>query len=168
MKVTLIMAMTADGMIARHNAHYPDWTGRADKIMFKQMTIKAGVVIMGSRTYATIGKPLPGRLNWVMTRNPGRYRPEENLIFSDDSPQAILEELIRRGYKTAALTGGSTINSLFAHARLIDEMIITIIPTLFGQGVPLFSESVNINLELIGSNELERGTPLLHYRLLYP
>jgi dihydrofolate reductase len=29
--------------------------------MFKELTIKAGVLIMGSKTYDTIGKPLPGR-----------------------------------------------------------------------------------------------------------
>jgi dihydrofolate reductase len=56
MKVTLIMAMTADGKIARHNRHFPNWTGRADKRMFKQLTTQAGVVIMGSGTFATIGK----------------------------------------------------------------------------------------------------------------
>lgn len=167
MTLTLIMAMTADGKIARHDTHYPDWTGRADKKMFKEVTTTAGVIIMGSRTYATIGKPLPNRLNWVMTRHPRRYRPAANLVFSDQPPESVMAELLNRGYTSAALTGGATINSLFARARLIDEMVVTIIPRLFGQGVPLFSEPLNVNLELIASREIEPGTPVLHYRLHY-
>jgi hypothetical protein len=106
MKITLIMAMTADGKIARHNTHYPDWTGKADKKMFRQLTTAAGVVIMGSRTYGTIGKPLPQRLNWVMTRSPQRFASSEQLVFSDDSPTVIVDKLVARGYSAAALTGG--------------------------------------------------------------
>lgn len=167
MKLTMIMAMTADGKIARHNTHYPDWTGKADKRMFKEMTTAAGVIIMGSRTYATIGKPLPNRLNWVMTRHPRRYRPADNLVFSDAPPEAVLTALAARGYTAAALTGGATINSLFARARLINEMVITIIPKLFGRGVSLFTEPVHVDLELISSHRLDPTTPVLHYRLGY-
>ena len=77
-----MMAITADGMIARDHSHFPDWTCPADKKMFKELTQKAGVVIFGSRTFETIGKPLGGRLNIVLTRHPERYDPAENLMFS--------------------------------------------------------------------------------------
>jgi len=89
------------------------------------------------------------------------------MFFSDQPPQSVMAVMLNRGYTSAALTGGATINSLFARARLIDEMVVTIIPRLFGQGVPLFSEPLNVNLELIASREIEPGTPVLHYRLHY-
>ncbi|MBR9981310.1 MAG: dihydrofolate reductase [Desulfatitalea sp.] len=168
MKITLIMAMTADGKIARHNTHYPDWTGKADKKMFKQLTTAAGVVIMGSRTYGTIGKPLPQRLNWVMTRSPQRYASSEHLVFSDDPPTVIVDKLVARGYSAAALTGGATINSLFARARLIDDLVLTVTPKLFGQGLSLFAEPVDADLELLSHRELEPGILVLHYRCRYP
>lgn len=167
MKLTLVMAMTADGKIARHNRHFPNWTGRADKRMFKQLTTEAGVVIMGAGTYETIGKPLSGRLNVVMTRHPNRFQPAENLWITADSPERILSELEARGYTAAALTGGATINSLFARAHLIDEMVVTISPVLFGEGLSMFSEPIHAALDLKSMREIEPGVVVVHYTFRY-
>jgi dihydrofolate reductase len=167
MKLTLVMAMTADGKIARHNRHFPNWTGRADKRMFRQLTTEAGVVIMGAGTYETIGKPLSDRFNVVMTRHPDRFQPAENLWLTADSPQRILSELEARGYSTATLAGGATINSLFVRARLIDEMVVTISPVLFGEGIPMFSEAVYVALDLKSTREIEPGVIVLHYGFRY-
>ncbi|MBI5062934.1 MAG: dihydrofolate reductase [Desulfatitalea sp.] len=167
MKLTLIMAMTADGKIARHNRHFPNWTGRADKRMFKQLTTEAGVVIMGAGTFETIGKPLPGRLNVVMTRHPERFQPGENLWFTEDTPERILSTLEARGYTAAALTGGATINTLFARAHRIDDLVVTISPVLFGEGISMFSEPVNVALDLQAMREIEPGVVVLHYKFRY-
>jgi len=166
MKLILLMAMTLDGKIARSDAHFPDWTGKADKRMFKQMTMGSGVIIMGSRTFSTIGKALPDRLNIVMTRHPERYQSVENLQFTSDPPEIILKKLSEQGYETAVLTGGAAINSLFAQKQLIDEMIITIIPKLFGQGISLFAQSMDQSVELIKSFEIEPGVIVLHYKII--
>lgn len=167
MKLILIMAVTADGIIARNAAHFPDWTGSADKRMFKQLSMQAGVVIMGSQTYAPIGKPLPERLNIVLTRHPEKYQPAPNLIFSSDSPRNILAFLASKGYRTAVLAGGATINTLFLRDRLIDEMILTVTPRLFGNGLSLFTESVDMRLELLSYTLLESGHLTVRYRFLY-
>jgi dihydrofolate reductase len=131
MKVTMMMAITADGMIARNKAHFPDWTCPADKKMFKERTQKAGVVIFGSRTFETIGKPLQGRLNVVMTRHPERFKSEENLLFSSASPELLLKDLTRLEFKEAILAGGSIINTLFVKSRLINEVVLTVAPQIF-------------------------------------
>ena len=167
MKLTLIMAMTADGKIARHDRHFPNWTGRADKRMFKQLTTEAGVVIMGAGTYETIGKPLSDRLNVVMTRHPDKFKPAENLWVTGDSPQGILAGLEAKGYTAAALTGGATINTLFARAHLIDDMVVTISPVLFGEGISIFSEPVRVALDLKSMREIEAGVVVLHYEFRY-
>lgn len=168
MKVTLMMAVTVDGMIARDHFHYPNWTCRSDKQMFKQLTQKAGVVIFGSKTYDTIGKPLVGRLNIVLTRHPERYQGDENLVFWNKSPENVLQELEKRGYSDVILAGGAIINTLFVKARLIDEILLTVSPKLFGQGLPLFSESCDLDLELLAVDKLETHTLLLQYRIIYP
>lgn len=168
MKLTMMMAVTADGMIARNHAHFPDWTSRADKLMFKEMTQKAGAVIFGSRTYEIIGKPLGGRLNVVLTRHPERYQAAENLMFTAESPQAVVQILAQKGFSEVVLAGGSIINSLFVKSRLIDEIILTIAPKVFGQGVPLFAESCDLNLELLAVRNLEPDYLVLHYRVLNP
>ena len=167
MKLTMMMAVTADGMIARNHAHFPDWTCRSDKIMFKTLTQKAGAVIFGSRTYEIIGKPLAGRLNVILTRHPERYKSADNLVFSSDSPERLLKNLAQKGYDEVVLAGGSIINSLFVKSRLINEIVLTIAPKIFGQGVPLFSESCDLNLELLEVQNLETNYLVLRYRVIY-
>lgn len=167
MKLLLLMAVTADGKIARHSAHFPNWTGKADKRMFKKTTEAAGVVIMGSRTYEAIGKPLPNRLNVVLTRRPQKYQSEAGLVFSSDPPRILLSWLASKGYETAVLAGGATINSLFLNQQLIDEMVLTVVPRIFGQGMSLFAETADARLALIEAKVLEADIQVLHYRLLY-
>ncbi|MBF0204054.1 MAG: dihydrofolate reductase, partial [Desulfamplus sp.] len=85
MKVILVMAMTLDGKIARHSMEPVDWTGKADKKKFVEITKKAGAVIMGSTTFDTIGKRLPNRKNIVMTRNASRLTKPLTTIQNTDS-----------------------------------------------------------------------------------
>ena len=45
MKVTMLMALTVDGKIGKDAYHFTDWTGREDKRMFKQISLKAGATV---------------------------------------------------------------------------------------------------------------------------
>lgn len=165
MKVTLMMAMTVDGKIARNDRHFPDWTGSEDKKLFVQITKSAGAIIMGSKTYDTIGSPLPDRKNIVLTRNPSRRSNHPDLEFTAKSPDAILKDLETAGFKEAVLVGGSVINSVFARMNLIDEIIITIAPRIFGTGVPLFNHEMDMRLDLQSVETLGRNYVLLRYRV---
>lgn len=167
MKLTMMMAITADGMIARNQSHFPDWTCPADKKMFKERTQKAGVVIFGSKTFETIGKPLEGRLNIVMTRHSERFQSAENLLFSSASPELLMKDLARRGFKEAVLAGGAIINSLFLKSRLINEMVLTVAPQIFGQGVSLFSVSCDVDLQLLDVRNLDDHFVVLRYKVQY-
>jgi dihydrofolate reductase len=65
--VSLIVAMTRDGVIGRDNAmpwHLPD-----DLKHFKALTL-GKPMLMGRKTFDSIGKPLPGRTSLVLTRDP--------------------------------------------------------------------------------------------------
>ena len=125
MRLIVIMAMTVDGKIGVSDDHFPDWTGRADKLLFKKITMKAGVLIMGYNTFQIIGKPLPGRKNIVMTRNLTRRSHWDNLVFSSKSPKEILDDLKKDNYKEVILAGGAKVNTLFAKAGLINDIIVT-------------------------------------------
>ena len=164
MKLILMMAQSVDGIIAKHGRHFPDWTCAEDKKLFKRLTLDAGVLIMGARTYSTIGKPLPGRLNVVYTRHPENYPGEENVLLTGDEPQQLLARLAGMGYKTAVLTGGATINSIFA--AHIDEILVTLSPKIFGQGLSLFAHAVELDLALLEYKALNSDTLLLHYRVI--
>ena len=163
MKVILLMALTADGLIARGSMELVDWTGKADKKYFVHITRKAGVMIMGSKTFDTIGKVLPGRKNIVMTRDKTRISQDRDLIFTSQTPGQIVNDLKVQGFESIALIGGSVINTLFIKENLIDEIHVTIVPRLFGNGLSLFNESLDIRLELLDVMGIEKGHVLLRY-----
>ena len=164
MKVTMVMAMTLDGKIARESDHPVNWTGKEDKKKFVQITKRSGVMIMGSRTFDTIGRVLPGRKNIVMTRNKAR-KSCGDLIFTDKAPERILEDLSDQGFKEVALIGGAVINSLFIEADLIDEIYISVVPILFGRGLSLFDCEINTRLELINTETIADHSLVLRYRV---
>jgi dihydrofolate reductase len=64
--VSLVVAVARNGVIGRDN-ELP-WKLPADLAYFKRVTM-GHPVIMGRRTYESIGKPLPGRKNIVLTRD---------------------------------------------------------------------------------------------------
>ena len=166
-KTILLMAQTLDGKIAKFADHFPDWTGKADKQLFVRETRKAGAIIMGSKTYDTIGQPLPGRRNIVMTRNPERVSQYDNLIYTHLSPKAILSELEEDGFERVVLAGGGgLINSLFAKEGLIDEILVTITPMIFGTGIPMFEEGVGGELSLLRAIQIDKERVCLHYKFM--
>jgi dihydrofolate reductase len=166
MNVILLMAVTADGKIARHADHFPDWTGTADKRYFARRSKAAGVVIMGSRTYDTIGVPLPGRLNVVLTRNASRRSDREDLWYTDAPPGEIVARLSEKGFTEAVLAGGAMVNTLFARAGLIHQVILTVSPCLFGEGLSLFTEAVDMSLELRDVTHLDDACVKLSYGVM--
>ncbi len=66
MRRSLVVAMAANGVIGRDNAL--PWRLPADLAHFRNVTM-GHPIVMGRRTYESIGKPLPGRHNIVVTRN---------------------------------------------------------------------------------------------------
>lgn len=166
MKVTMLMAVTADGMIGKNALDFPDWTGREDKRMFREITLEAGVLIIGSRTFDTIGRPLPGRKNIVLTRNPQRVSEPPDLVFTDREPRRIIADLEAEGFRHAVVAGGSIVNYLFASQGLVDELYITYVPKTFGAGVPLFAGRILMELELISQKTLDEGRISVRYRVV--
>lgn len=68
MIISLIAALAVDRVIGLENAM--PWHLPADLAWFKRNTLNKPVV-MGRKTYASLGQPLPGRRNIVLSRHPG-------------------------------------------------------------------------------------------------
>jgi len=168
MKTTLLMAITADGKIAKSANHLANWTSGADKKMFVEKTKSAGVIIMGLTTYQTIGKPLPGRLNIVLTPEPEKETSiPGSLEYTSALPQNILSDLEKRGYKEAIVGGGATINGLFLKNNLLDEIWLTVEPKIFGEGLNLFrGVETDLNLELLETVQLDKNVFQLKYKVI--
>ena len=81
-RLSLIAAMSENGVIGKDNAM--PWHISADLKNFRRLTM-GKPVIMGRRTFESIGKPLPGRPNLVISRDP-TYRPAGAVVC--DGPDA--------------------------------------------------------------------------------
>lgn len=67
--ITIVAAVAENGVIGRDNGL--PWRLPSDLKHFKRLTY-GGTLIMGRRTFQSIGKPLPGRRTIVVTRSPLR------------------------------------------------------------------------------------------------
>ncbi len=165
MKIILMMAVTADGKIAKSSDHFPDWTSPEDKKMFAAVSKKHGVVIMGDKTFFTFPKPLTDRLNVVFTleKNPPQI---PNVKWVTGDPEKVLAELEREGYKSAVLGGGSYVNSEFLKRDLVDEIWLTIEPKIFGNGLGVFSGDFEVDLKLLNVEKINENAVVVKYKVL--
>jgi len=160
------MAITVDGKIAKNEKHFPDWTSSEDKKYFYRMSKECGVVIMGEKTFDTFSKPLKERLSVVFTINPDRPL-QQNVKWVTGEPKPVVEEIEKMGFKSAILGGGAGINTLFLKNKLIDEIILTMEPKIFGAGLSLFNEDFEVNLELLNMEKLNGNSIALRYKVNY-
>jgi dihydrofolate reductase len=72
MRISLVVAMAANRVIGRDNGL--PWHLPADLQHFKQITM-GKPILMGRRTWESIGRPLPGRTSIVITRDAGYSAP---------------------------------------------------------------------------------------------
>ena len=109
MTLSLIVAVASNGVIGRDNAlpwHIPE-----DLRWFKQVT-SGKTVVMGRKTFQSIGRPLPNRVNIVVTRDPGFAA--EGVVVAHSLDEA-LEKGREGGGGEILVIGGS---SLFAETLL--------------------------------------------------
>ena len=163
----IIAALTADGFIAKNPGHSPlEWTSKEDKQFLTRKTKEAGVVIMGENTYKTIGMPLKDRLNIVYSKEEQKGGIYEGVEITRKEPEELLKDLKKRGYKEAAICGGSTIYTMFMEKGLVDKLYLTISSIVFGDGMRLFNREINKNLELVSVKKIGQQTVLLEYNVI--
>lgn len=107
----IIVAAMDDNMLIGDGDRLP-WDVPGDLAHFRWLTI-GHTVIMGRKTYESIGKALPGRRNIVLTRNVNYVAPD----------CSVINELTPRLYKRAFLIGGAEIYR--EYMTWVTEMHIT-------------------------------------------
>lgn len=85
-EIVLVVAVAANGVIGYENSM--PWHLSADLRRFKKLTM-GHPIIMGRKTFLSIGKPLPGRQNIVLTRD--KNWQMEGVSVVHDLPSAIAE-----------------------------------------------------------------------------
>lgn len=107
MKIVLVAAIGRNNVIGR-DGQLP-WRLKSDLKHFRALTIGKPVV-MGRKTYESIGKPLPGRTNIVLTRDLGVIVPGGVLATTMDAAIGYAkEDAVRRGVDEIMVIGGGDV-----------------------------------------------------------
>ena len=122
MKTIIIAALSENRVIGRDNAipwHYP-----ADMKHFRRVT-RGHAVVAGRKTYETFQtRPLPRRLNLVLTRNPD-YAVAEGVVVCASLAE-VLQCARASGSEKLFVLGGAQVYE--QALPLVDEMILTHLP----------------------------------------
>lgn len=162
-ELVLFIAQSLDGYIARTNESI-DWLllfdDESTANRYNKFIETVDTIVMGYSTYRQVTEELSVD-NWP-------YKNKEVYVVTHrklDNPNGVhfvqgnLEELITSLKRTSNmniwLVGGSKIIEQCMSAKLIDRYIITIIPTILGEGIPLFGKSLKTTpLKLINTVQL--------------
>ena len=106
MKITLVAAIASNNVIGKENSL--PWNIPEDLKRFKQMT-SGHTILMGRKTFDSIGRPLPNRQNIVMTKD--KNFEQEGIKVINDFDEAL--ELIKESNEDVFVIGGSKIYELF-------------------------------------------------------
>lgn len=170
------MALSLDGFVSRRD-HSLDWlmkygADESDK-SFELFTKGMDALVMGSGTYKTVlgFDRWPYKMPvYVMS---GTLSPDEvpdslkdKVRIKASNPEEIMRFLYDKGLERVYVDGGKLVQSFIAKG-LIEEITLTQIPILIGDGKRLFGAiQKDIDLELIKSTPLKFGFVQSHYRLL--
>lgn len=117
-KISMVVAVAANGVIGR-DGDLP-WRLSTDLKRFKALTI-GKPVIMGRKTWASLGRPLPGRANIVITRNADFAAEGASVVASLDEALALAgrEAQATGADEVSVIGGGEIYRQAIAHADIL-------------------------------------------------
>ncbi|MEJ2615705.1 MAG: dihydrofolate reductase [Ignavibacteriaceae bacterium] len=121
MKKIIISAVAKNGVIGRSNGEMP-WHVKEEFQHFKNTTL-GFPILMGRKSFDTLGKPLKGRLNVVITNNPDYKVPFEEVKIFHSLHKAVDYFDSLNQDKVFIIGGGQIYEQAIGFA---DEMIISI------------------------------------------
>ena len=181
MIASVFIATSLDGFIARKNGEL-DWLPGSDgsddvsadgeDYGYQAHWDAVDTLVLGSKSFETVlsfdAWPYDGKRVVVLSSRELSIPDElQNKIEVYSGPvQDIAQALASSGSKRLYIDGGKCIQS-FLRAGLIQEMIITVIPVLIGEGIPLFgSLEKDVKLQLVKSQAYANGFVQNRYRVV--
>ncbi|VVP63241.1 putative protein YyaP [Pseudomonas fluorescens] len=177
-RCSVFIAASIDGFIARPNGdiewlHRPEYeTAELNGVTYERFIATVDALVMGRKTLEKIlsfpewpyeGTPVIA-LSHQPLQIPAHLEGKVEVMAGDVT--SLVATLAERGMKHLYIDGGQTIQA-FLEAGLLNELIITRIPVLLGQGIPLFSQ-IGRELELrhIGTHESDNGFVQSQYQVM--
>ena len=106
MKITIVAAIASNNVIGQKNSL--PWDIPEDLKRFKQLT-SGHTILMGRKTYDSIGRPLPNRTNIVMTKDTNYQKEGVEIVFDEREALNLIKDLNQEVF----IIGGSKIYELF-------------------------------------------------------
>ena len=175
----VFIATSLDGFIARKD-HAIDWLENqgttSEEHGYTQFIDSVDGIIFGRKTYEVVldliadGEwPYPKPvivLSRTLTNSDIPAHLTDKVKITNQSPSDLFQTLDQKGWSRVYVDGGITIQS-FLNEGLIEDLIITTLPVLIGEGIPLFGKTnQDIHLQLITTTQYPSGLAQSHYRVI--
>ena len=171
-KVILYIASSLDGYIAKSNDDL-SFLSRVQQegqdYGYAEFIDNVDTVILGRKTYDWVMKqvkefPHAQLDSYIITRTP-RQDIGKIKFYTGNLKELVLRLRQERGKNIFIDGGAEIVNELFKE-KLIDQIYLSIVPILLGDGVRLFKDGLpGQNLRLINSKQFETGLIQLQYDL---
>ncbi|MBM2814971.1 MAG: dihydrofolate reductase [Ignavibacteria bacterium] len=162
----VFIATSLDGFIARPDGDI-DWLMKIEDIEgedygYEDFISKIDAILMGRKTFdfAKSVQPFPYNkpvfvLSNTLTSIDSHLQDKVTII--SGTPKDVLGILHNKGYSNIYVDGGETIQS-FLRNNFIDELTITRVPVLLGEGIPLFGKiSGDLHFQHIETKTFSNG-----------
>ena len=127
-------------------------------------------VILGGKSYRAILNmdfvyPYKDKKSYIISKNMKDSNNTDNIHFITDDVVNVVKKLKQEPGKDIWLVGGGEIIALLLDYDLVDEMTITYIPTMLGDGIPLFPKfSKESKWNLRNSQSYKNGVLSIEYQ----
>lgn len=171
-KLILYISCSLDGYIAKHNDDLSFLERvQVEGLDYGYYDFMAGIdaVIVGKRTYDWVLKqgyafPHADKESYIITRS--SKAAEGNVNFYTGELEDLVNTLKSKNGKNIFCDGGAFVVNAALKKRLFDELIISVIPVLLGDGIKLFANgNPEQDLELVSSESFNTGLVQLHYKI---
>ena len=166
-KVILYIAMSEDGFIAGENDNIDflnDYQTEGEDYGYFKFIESVGSVVVGRRTYdKVVGMGYPYHSDkevYVITR--AQKSSSENITYYNGDITSLIEKLKLPNNGNIYCDGGSEVAHLLLTNNLIDEIILSVIPTQLKKGTLLFADGV-VPTNFENSNKVEFKSGLIQY-----
>ena len=164
MKASVFIATSLDGFIARQDGAL-DWlpADGGEPHGYDEFIASVDALVIGRKTFETVLTfdtwPYGSKPVVVLSTKPGELRAPDGAVCEamTGTPHEIVDRLSARGMEHLYVDGGVTIQG-FLEAGLIQRVIITRIPVLLGNGIPLFGPlSHDVRLSHVATRSFASG-----------
>ncbi len=171
--VLLYIAASLDGYIARPDGSV-DWLESfpnpdGSDFGYADFFATIDTTLMGRNTYQEIlgfGEPFPypNTVNYVFTRQKN-LQSTDYVTIIHENPIEFVKNLKQQAGGNIWLVGGGQLNTLLLNADLIDEIWLTLLPIVLGEGIPLWAPTLaEKRFALAAHRAFSNGFIQFHYK----